>query len=172
MIGWDIATLLWLYVELTCIFNIRSDGPDATLDRGRDTGLERETCGMAEARVGVRVAEDRQTVTLEIGPVEGPSAPVSLSLEQLTKVIKLLGQARSRMVEGSPKQPLDGKTVETIIDPPWYVQVAAIDGSLLAFDHPAYGPLGFAVPRDDVARIVHTLSAHLALPVGQQDQPS
>lgn len=127
---------------------------------------------MAEARVEIKVAEDRQTVVIEIGPVGGASSPVELNLEQLTKVISLLGQARSRMVEGSRKQPLEGRKVETVIDPPWYIQVSSIDGSLLAFDHPSYGPLAFALPRDDVVRVVQALSAHLALPVGQQGKPS
>jgi hypothetical protein len=127
---------------------------------------------MTQARVGVRVADDRKSVTIEIGPVDGPSSPVGLDLEQLTKVISLLGQARSRMVEGTPKQSLDGKTLGAVTEPPWHIQVAQIDGSLLAFDHPAYGPVAFAIPRDDVARIVRVLSAHLAIPSGQTDKPS
>jgi hypothetical protein len=127
---------------------------------------------MAEARVGIKVADDQQTVAIEIGPVEGPSAPVALDLEQLTKVIRLLGQARSRMIMGTRKQPLDGQTVETVLDPPWYIQVASIDGSLLAFDHPSYGPLAYAIPRGDVAKIVKILSAHLALPEASQGKPS
>jgi hypothetical protein len=127
---------------------------------------------MAEARVGVKVSDDRQRVTIEIGSTEGPSNPVGLDLNQLTKLIQLLGQARSRMVESSPKKPLDGKTVETVTEPPWYVQVASIDGSLLAFDHPSYGPLAFAIPRGDVARIVQTLNEHLALPSGNPKKPS
>jgi len=57
----------------------------------RDRATEQEACVMAEAQVGVRVADDRTSVTIEIGPVEGPSSPVGLDLEQLTKVIKLLG---------------------------------------------------------------------------------
>jgi len=127
---------------------------------------------MAEARVGIKVADDQQTVTIEIGPAEGPSAPVALNLEQLTKLIKLFGQARSRMVTGTRKQPLDGQTVETVLNPPWYIQIAQIDGSLLAFDHPSYGPLAYAIPREDVARIVKVLSAHLALPEGSKGKPS
>ena len=127
---------------------------------------------MAQARVGVRVADDRKSVTVEIGPVDGPSSPVGLDLEQLTKVITLLGQARRRMLEGSRVEPLGGKTVETVANPAWYVQVAQIDGSLLAFDHPNYGPVAFAIPRDDVSRIVQILSAHLAFPAGPQGQPS
>jgi hypothetical protein len=69
---------------------------------------------MAQARVGVRVADDRKSVTIEIGPVDGPSSPVGLDLDQLTKVIALLGQARRRMLEGLQVEPLNGKTVETI----------------------------------------------------------
>lgn len=127
---------------------------------------------MAQARVGVRVADDRMSVTLEIGPVDGPSSPVGLDLEQLTKVIRLLGQARQQMIRGLPAEPLKGRTVETTIEPPWYIQVAPSDGSLLAFDHPAFGPVAFAIPRVDVANIVKVLSAHLAFPAGQQGRPS
>lgn len=127
---------------------------------------------MAEARVGIRVADDRQTVMIEISSVTERSKPVAVNLDQLTQIIKLLGQARSRMVEGEQKQPLDGTTVETVIDPPWYIQVAQIDGSLLAFDHPSYGPLAFAIPRADVVRIVDILSKHLAHAQPRQEKPS
>jgi hypothetical protein len=127
---------------------------------------------MAQARVGVRVADDRKSVTIEIGPVDGPSSPVGLDLDQLTKVINLLGQARQRMLERLRVEPLSGKTVETIVNPMWCVQVAQFDGSLLAFDHPNYGPVAFALPRDDVTEIVRILSAHLALPTMQTDKPS
>jgi hypothetical protein len=127
---------------------------------------------MAEARIGVKVSDDRETVTIEIGPTAGPSHPVALDLNQLTRLIQLLGQTRTRMVEGSQKLPLDGKTVETVIKPPWYVQVASIDGSLIAFDHPSYGPLAFAIPRADVARIVQVLNEHLALPPSDPKNPS
>ncbi len=127
---------------------------------------------MAQARVGVRVADDRKSVTVQIGPVDGPSSPVGMDLEQLTKVINLLGQARRRMLGGSPAESLAGKTVETIYDPVWYAQVAQIDGSLLAFDHPNFGPVAFAIPRNDVGEIVRILSAHLALPTVQTSKPS
>ncbi len=127
---------------------------------------------MAEARVGVRIADDRKSVTVEIGPVGEPSSPVALTLEQLTKVINLLGQARRRMIGGLPVEPLEGQTVETIVDPVWHIQVAHIDGSTLAFDHPAFGPIAFALPRSDVARIVRILSEHLVFPHDQQSEPS
>ena len=127
---------------------------------------------MAEARVGIRVADDRRSVTIEIAPVGGPSSPVGLDLEQLTKLINLLGQARSRMLEGTPKRPLHGRRVETTIEPPWYIKATDSGGSLLAFDHPSYGPVAFVIPRDDVAKIVQALSAHLALLPSQRGKPN
>jgi len=127
---------------------------------------------VAEARIGVRVAEDRQSVTVELGPVGGLSEPITLDVEQLTKIIRLLGQARARMVEGSEKQVLDGKTVDTVNDPPWHIQVAQFDGSLLAFDHPSYGPLAFALHRTDIASMVQVLTKHLQLPADQPEKPS
>jgi hypothetical protein len=127
---------------------------------------------MAEARVGVRVADDRKSVTVQMGPIDGPSSPVELDLEQLSQVINVLGQARQRMVSGLPVKPLEGQTVETVANPLWFAQVAKIDGSLLAFDHPRYGPVAFAIPRDEVAKVVRILSAHLALPPGEQGKLS
>jgi len=123
---------------------------------------------MTELRVGIRGADDRQSVTIEIGAVEAPSSPVALDLEQLTKLINVLGRARSRMVEETPKQPLQGRKVETVIDPPWYIKVSDDDNSLLAFDHTFYGPVAFVIPKQSVARIVETLKTHLAGPICQQ----
>jgi hypothetical protein len=134
--------------------------------------VNEEAYPMAEVRVGIRVADDRRSVTIEIGPDGGPSSPVGLDLDQLSTLILLLGRARARMLEGTPKQPLHGREVETTIDPPWYIKVAAIDGSLLAFDHPSYGPVAFEIPREDVAKIVQALCAHLAMPAGQQGPPN
>jgi hypothetical protein len=111
-------------------------------------------------------------VTVEIGPAEGPSASTTLDFEQLTKVINLLGRARVQMLEGQQIEPLEGTMVETLNNPMWYIQVAQIDGSLLAFNHPAYGPTALAIPRDEVAQMVGILTSHLALPVCQPDRLS
>ncbi|UVF18086.1 hypothetical protein HPT29_016380 [Microvirga terrae] len=127
---------------------------------------------MPEARVTVRVGDNRQSVTIEMGPVEGPSAAIALDLEQLTKVINSLGQARTQMVEGQRVEPLEGTKVKTIANPKWYIQEAPIDGSLLAFSHPAYGPMAFAIPRDEAAKIVGILTSHLSLPVCRQEKPN
>ncbi|MBQ0822218.1 hypothetical protein KBI52_18670 [Microvirga sp. HBU67558] len=127
---------------------------------------------MPEARISVRVADNRQSVTVEMGPVEGLSARITLGLEQLTQVISSLGQARTQMVDGQRVEPLEGTKVQTIANPKWYIQVAPIDGSLLAFSHPAFGPIAFAIPREEVAQIVGVLTSHLSLPVCRQEKPN
>lgn len=127
---------------------------------------------MAEARIAIRIADDRKSVTLAIAPIDGEGVPIELSLEQFTNFIALLGETRARMVEGLPTGPLEGKSIRTVMEPNWYIQVAQIDGSLLAFDHPAYGPVGFAIPRADIARIVKLLNAHLALPEATPEKHS
>lgn len=71
------------------------------------------------------------------------------------------------MLAGRPVPSLEGRDVETVYAPQWYIQVAQIDGSLMAFDHPAFGAVGFAIPRAEVAGIVQVLSEHLRLPPGR-----
>jgi len=74
---------------------------------------------MSEARIGIRIAEDRQSVVLEVAPKGERGTPVELSLEQFTNLIALLGEARHHMVEGRPVEPLEGKNVRTVMNPNW-----------------------------------------------------
>ena len=119
---------------------------------------------MGETQIGVQIDKERKTATIEIMAVGQPVSSMELSLDQLTKLIGLLGETRSRMLEGSPMRRLEGEFVRTITEPNWYIQMAKIDGSLLAFDHPAFGPISFAIPKREIAQIVRILNTHLALP--------
>jgi hypothetical protein len=119
---------------------------------------------MAKLRLGIQVSEDRRSVAIEFAAAGQASSSVVLDLDQLSNLIHVLGQTRHRMVEGLPMPPLEGQTVATVNGPSWYIQVAQLDGSLLAFDHPAFGAVGFAIPRQDVAAMVRILNNHLLLP--------
>jgi hypothetical protein len=119
---------------------------------------------MADLGVGVRLSDDRNVAEIEIVVDDRPLEPVLMDLDQLTKFVTLLGEVRTRMLEGRPKMDLKGHEVRTVNHPNWVIQVAQIDGSLLAFDHPGFGPVGFAIPRSEVAEMVRVLNAHLALP--------
>ncbi len=119
---------------------------------------------MADLGVGVRLSDDRNVAEIEIVVDDRRLEPVLMDLDQLTKFVTLLGEVRTRMLEGRPKMDLKGHEVRTVNHPNWVIQVAQIDGSLLAFDHPGFGPVGFAIPRSEVAEMVRVLNAHLALP--------
>jgi hypothetical protein len=124
---------------------------------------------MAEVQLGIQVSKDRRSVVIEFATAGQVPSSLVLDLDQLSSLIKVLGQTRHRMVEGLPVPPLEGQTVATVNRPNWYIQVAQLDGSLLAFDHPAFGAVGFAIPRQEVATMVRILTNHLSMP---PDQPT
>jgi hypothetical protein len=119
---------------------------------------------MKQARLGIQISDDRKTVILEMAPEGETGSPVELTLEQLGKLITLLGKTRQRMIQGLPMPTLEGMMIETVYRPNWYIQVAKIDGSLLAFDHPSFGAVGFAIPKEEIADMVQILKGHLMLP--------
>lgn len=115
-------------------------------------------------RIQTHIADDRQTVTVTIEPQDDSPIEIVLTVDQLTGVIQFLGQTRCKMVDGLRAPPLEGETVFTVNDPPWFIQPAKIDGPLLAMHHPAFGPMGIALSRENVAEIVRLFKNYLALP--------
>lgn len=119
---------------------------------------------MAESRMSVWVAEDRSRAELRLLPASGVSGTVPLTLDQLTTLILRLGQARSEMLAGKPVPPLEGTAIAPVFNTHWVVQPeAATEGSVIAFQHPAFGAVGFVLPPADVEKIVRALAAHLAM---------
>jgi hypothetical protein len=125
---------------------------------------------VAELGVGVRLSADRNAAEVEFVVDGREVGPVRFDLQQLTDLIAVLGELRIRMVEGKPRTKMEGKEVRTIYGSGWYVQVAQIDGSLLAFDHPGFGPVAFALPRVEVTELVRLLNGHLAMPSPQSER--
>lgn len=125
---------------------------------------------MAELGIGTRLSHDRNVAKVEIVVDGEATKPITLDLDQLTNLIAALGELRARMLEGRPMIKLEGKDVRTVNCPNWYIQVAKIDGSLLAFDHPGFGPLGFAIPKSEVAAMVRILNTHLAMPAPKPER--
>jgi hypothetical protein len=119
---------------------------------------------MPELNVEIRLSDDREIAKITFA-VDGRIAePASLDLNQLSNLIAVLGEVRTRMLEGRRQMGLEGRNVRTVSHPNWYIQVAQIEGSLLAFDHPGFGPIGFAIPKSEVAEMVRILNTHLTMP--------
>lgn len=118
----------------------------------------------AEPRLAVSVAEDASHATLTLLPLSGLDGSLTLSLGQITTLIQHLGAARSRLVANEPVPPITGAAINPVFATQWAVQPEALtEGSVIAFQHPAYGPVGFVLHAADAERVIRALTSHLAM---------
>lgn len=117
-----------------------------------------------EPRLEVTVAEDVSHATLTFLPASGVAGSLDLSLSQITTLIQHLGNARSRLVANAPIPPITGAAITPVFATQWAVQPEALtEGSVIAFQHPAYGPVGFVLQAAEAQRVVRALTNHLAM---------
>lgn len=119
---------------------------------------------MTEPRMQVTVAEDLSAARLSLLPASGLTGDIDLTLEQLGTLIARLGEARAAMLAPYPVPPIDGVPIKPVYKTNWTVQLEALtEGSMIAFQHPCYGPIGFVLPPADTERVVRTLTNHLGM---------
>ncbi len=119
---------------------------------------------MPEARMKVSLSADLLEASLELLPASGLQGEIKLTLEQIGTLIARLGQARATMVAKLPPPPLEGVPLNPVFGTRWAVQPEALtEGSVVAFQHPAYGPVAFVLPPPEVEKIVRTLTTHLGM---------
>lgn len=115
-------------------------------------------------RMKITLDGERTAVSVEFLPESGASGALTLSLDQITKLIQGLGNARAAMVEGKDLPFPERAQIDAIFNTRWYIQPEPMtEGSALLFDHPNYGPVGFVLPRDQVAEVVRLLTNHLSI---------
>jgi len=103
--------------------------------------------------------------TLTFLPESGASGRLILDVDQLTRLIQSLGKTRAAMNMGKPIPEVYGVFLRAVVDTKWYTESEGLtDGSLLAFQHPEFGPVGFVLPRDQVAYLVSLLTSQLQNP--------
>ena len=119
---------------------------------------------MVEPRMSVSLNAEGTHARLNLLPASGLEGSIELNLDQLTSLMNVLGAARVRLLAGQPQPSLESVEIKAIVDPRWRVQPEALtEGSMLAFQHPAFGPLGFVLPAPEVERLVRALSSHLGM---------
>ena len=123
---------------------------------------------MPDARLRVRVTEDRKTVAIAPAPGNRQSHQVELTLEQLDELIGELGDARCQMVEGQPCPKFDQKEMRTSIaaNTTWHIEAVPPRGAILSFYHPRFGPVGFTLRAEQIAKIVSFLAKRFILQSG------
>lgn len=106
-----------------------------------------------------------KTVSITFAPGAGVSGTLTLTQELLLAFITDLGRVHAQMSKGQPSPPLEGKRIDCTLGAKWHISAQPLlEGSLISFHHPAYGPVAFLVPRDQVAKMVRILASHLSLP--------
>jgi len=117
----------------------------------------------------VSVTADGRSATLSLLPESGVNGEIPLTLDQLSQLIASLGQARAAIVAKIPPVPIEGAPLTPVFGTSWAVQPEALtEGSVIAFQHPAYGPVGFVLPPADTEKVVRALTTHLGM-VHSQD---
>ncbi|WP_131860259.1 hypothetical protein [Bosea sp. BK604] len=115
-----------------------------------------------QERLRIAVSEDRRTVTVEFMPPSGVSGSLTLEAEQLLTLIQSLGKVHAMMTEERDQPALEGVTIESAFNRRWHVQPELIgEATSLSFHHPAYGPVSFLVPIDQVAHMTRLLTEQL-----------
>jgi hypothetical protein len=120
---------------------------------------------MPDFEMTIQVAQDRKVTAMEIAPLGQSPQRLILALDELDRLISELGNARSMMVKGQPSPDFkdESVTVSTAANTTWHIRAFPPAGALLAFDHPKFGPVGFTLPRDQIAQIVSFLTDRFIL---------
>ena len=128
------------------------------------------------ARMRVTVASDAHSATLSLLPDSGLEGDIALNLDQITQLIFGLGQARAAMMHNVPIPPIEGAHFNPVFKTQWVVQPETMtEGSVIAFQHPAYGPVGFVLPAAAIEKVVRALTVHMGMvhsQPGDQRKPS
>jgi hypothetical protein len=68
------------------------------------------------------------------------------------------------MIAGGELPPLEGQQIQGIFNTRWYVNPELMgEATLMSFLHPAFGPLGFLIPTDQVEHMVRLLTTQIEM---------
>lgn len=119
---------------------------------------------MSGSLITLTTVGDNAVLTLL--PGSGAVGSLTLNADQLLEMTVTLGTKRAQLIRDKPPRILNENVVvpSVVIGPSWVIRLEAMtEGSLVAFEHPAFGTLGFVLPCKDVERIVRVLTTHLGM---------
>ncbi|MFT8896631.1 MAG: hypothetical protein ABF968_06660 [Acetobacter sp.] len=115
-----------------------------------------------DPHVHISASEDFSQATLTI--TSGRKKIVlDLNAAQVADLITGLGAVHQAMI-GKDIPPIEGVSFTPVRRTNWALQLdPESQGSILAFQHPAYGPIGLAMTPTDAAKVAQGLSLHQQL---------
>lgn len=116
------------------------------------------------ARMQVIQKEDGTGATLRFLEGSGLDGEIDLTLDQLSQLIANLGRVRYAMTATQPQPSIGNVPFLPVYSTNWALQIDALtEGSTLAFQHPAFGPVGVVFGPEDSEKLVKGLKQHRAL---------
>ncbi|NHN83351.1 hypothetical protein GOB93_01680 [Acetobacter musti] len=116
-----------------------------------------------EPHVHIEPSEDRSHATLTLTSGR-KNISLEMSLSDITSLISALGAVRAGMVASAPPPPIEGVNVSPVRRTNWALQLDRdAQGSVLAFQHPAWGPVGLMLTPADSTRLIQGLELHRKL---------
>ncbi|WP_082782301.1 hypothetical protein [Acetobacter senegalensis] len=133
-------------------------------DIGHSEGQQEEVRIMS-SKIDLTLSDDHKSVQMTLsGEGTEPKVEVPLSLEQVTHLISVLGRVRETMLADQDVQPIEGARFTPVTRTRWALQPEArTEGSVLAFQHPAFGPIGLVLTPEDSDRLMRGLHLHQQL---------
>lgn len=115
-------------------------------------------------RMQVSPHEDGSGATLRFLEGSGLEGAIDLTRDQLTQLIASLGRVRSALVEEEAPPPMEKASFVPVYRTNWALQIDALtEGSMLAFQHPAYGPVGVVFSPPDAEKLLKGLQKQRAI---------
>ena len=115
-------------------------------------------------RFEIKVADDKSSVSVKTIDDSGTEVAATLDSGKLLSLIKALGAAHSKLIDGRPVERLEGQKIEAVLNAQWFVNPQLMgEASALSFYHPAFGPVGFLVPIDQVDYMTSLLAKQVEL---------
>jgi hypothetical protein len=109
----------------------------------------------------VHLATDRPATKIDFVMSDGSTHSLFCTAEDLSVLIAEMGAARAKMLAGTTVPTLRGIRVPPVYNPHWLVQHEPLtDGSAVFFQHPAFGPVAFIIPRREVHELATALVSH------------
>lgn len=116
------------------------------------------------ARMQVTQKEDGTGATLRFLEGSGIEGEIDLSLDQLSQLITSLGRIRYAMTANLPQPTINNAPFLPVYNTNWALQIDALtEGSTLAFQHPAFGPVGLVFGPEDADKLMKGLKQHRAV---------
>lgn len=108
--------------------------------------------------INIKLSEDRQNTTLTFTSGEDAPSKIDLTQAELEDLIRVLGILHWSMAEGKAIPEIKGAKIKPAYQTNWAIQKDKDSaGTLLAFQHPGYGAVGFVLSEQQIKEYTKAL---------------